>query len=49
MRKLLVLILVVTIFIPSFNTSALSTSAKAAILINADTGEVIYEHNADER
>lgn len=31
----------------SVNTAALGTSAKAAILINADTGEVIYEHNAD--
>ncbi len=32
-----------------FKTSALGTSAKAAILINADTGEVIFEQNADER
>ncbi len=29
------------------NVSAVSTSAKAAILINADTGEVIFEKNAD--
>lgn len=30
-------------------TLAVSTSAKAAILINADTCEVIYEQNADEK
>ncbi len=28
---------------------ALSTSAKASVLIEADTGDVIYAHNADER
>ena len=48
MKKLVSCILFL-ILIMSLNTSALDTSAKAAILINADTGEVIYEHNADER
>lgn len=31
------------------NAGAVSTSAKAAILINADTGEVIYEQNPKEK
>lgn len=31
----------------SLKVSAMDTSAKAAILINGDTGEVIYEQNAD--
>ena len=33
----------------SFGASALETSAKAAAVINADTGEIIYAENADER
>lgn len=32
-----------------FGVSALSTSAKAAVVINGHTGEVIYSHNADTR
>ncbi len=49
MKKLLVIVLIVICHILPFNVSAIGTSAKAAILINADTGEVIYEHNADAR
>lgn len=32
-----------------FRADAAGTSAKAAAVINGDTGEVIYAHNADER
>ncbi len=49
LRRLLTLLLVFVSFGLPFNVSALGGSAKAAILINADTGEVIFEHNADER
>ncbi len=49
LKRIIVLFLIIAVLFSSFNVSALSTSAKAAILINADTGEVIYEHNADDR
>lgn len=48
MKKLICLCLALVVLLP-FNVSAVSTSAKAAILINGDTGEVIFEQNADER
>lgn len=48
MKRLVCVILAVLVCLP-FNVSALETSAKAAILINGDTGEVIFEQNADER
>lgn len=46
--KRIVCFALVCLLIMPFNASALGTAAKAAILINGDTGEVIYEHNADE-
>ncbi len=49
MKKLVCFVLVCVFFAFSFNVSAVSTSAKAAILINADTGEVIYEQNSQEK
>ena len=48
MKRLICLCLALLVILP-FNVSALSSSAKAAILINGDTGEVIFEKNADER
>lgn len=36
-------------FAVPINASALSTSAKAAVVINGHTGEVLYAHNADSR
>ena len=33
----------------SVNAKAVAPSAKAAIVINADTNEIIYEHNADSK
>ncbi len=47
MRKAACLILVFILLCAPMRVSALGTSAKAAILINGDTGEVIYEQNAD--
>lgn len=49
MRKIVCIIVLVVLLGSSFTVFANSTSAKAAILINADTGEVIYEHNSNER
>jgi len=49
LKKVICVILFFCVVSFSLPVSALSTSAKAAILINADTGEVIYEQNADER
>lgn len=49
MKKLFCFILSVIFVLPCVNVGAVSTSAKAAILINGDTGEVIYEQNADEK
>ncbi len=41
--------LIMLCFVFPLKAGAVSTSAKAAILINADTGEVVYEQNAKER
>lgn len=51
MKKLLCWVLIVAVFVfcvPQ-TVSAVSTSAKAAIVINGDTGEVIYAHNETEK
>ena len=45
MKKIITVFLVVVCFIVPFEAKAVSTSAKAAILINGDTGEVIYAQN----
>ena len=47
-RLVSVLIIFVLVLIP-LNVSALSTSAKAAVVINGDNGEIIYSQNADTR
>ncbi len=49
LKKVVCVVLVLCVLGFSLPVHALSTSAKAAILINADTGEVIYEQNKDER
>ena len=48
MRKLSVFLVLIFIILPfgGFSVSALSLSAKAAALINGDTGEMIFEKNA---
>ncbi len=48
MKRIFCIVLVLLFLFVPFGASALGTSAKAAILINGDTGEVIYEQNADQ-
>ncbi len=48
--KTVAVVSVITLaFSLAVNASAVSTSAESSILIEADTGETVYEHNADER
>ncbi len=49
MKRVVCFFVVFCLIIFPVNVGAVSTSARAAILINADTGEVIYEQNAMER
>lgn len=49
MKKIIVFIIAFFFLVFPFRAEAISTSAKAAILINGDTGEVIYSQNATER
>ena len=49
MKRLFCFVLAIVLSVPIIKVGAVSTSAKASILINGDTGEVIYEQNADER
>lgn len=48
MKKTVCIIICLIFLCTPFTVGAVSTSAKGAILINGDTGEVIYEQNADE-
>lgn len=47
MKKIVALVIICIIF--SLPVSAVSTSAKAAAVINGDTGEALYAQNADMR
>ncbi len=49
MKKLVPYILVFILFLLPFKVNAVSTSAKAAVVINGDNGEIIYSSNADTR
>lgn len=49
MKRIFALALAVALMLPIFKVDALSVSAKSAIIINADTGEIIWEHNATEQ
>lgn len=49
MKKILCCILAVFLLIDFMPASAVSSSAAAAVVINGDTGEVIYSQNADTR
>lgn len=49
MKRVVCFCVVLCFLLVPFNVGAVSTSAKSAILINADTGEVIYEQNAREK
>ncbi len=53
MKRILVLLMLSTLFIFPFNVRAeelkLAENAKSAIIIEASTGKIIYEKNADEK
>lgn len=51
MKKLISVLLAAAILFPAFSTSAgaVSTSAVSSCLIEAETGEVLFAENADER
>ena len=48
MKRIVCFICFFVLVLP-FNVSAVSTSASAAVVINADTNEVLYSHNADNK
>ena len=49
MKKIILLIiLVLTLLIP-INVKAISTSASSAILMDMDSGRILYEQNKDEK
>lgn len=47
MKKIIIFSVTLCLLLMPLRVKAIGTSAKAAILINGDTGEVIYEQNAD--
>ena len=51
MKKILILLMINFLFIPfvSAEDLKLAENAKSAILIEASTGEILFEKNADER
>ncbi len=49
MKRLICFLLVLGFCVFPVKTAAVSTSAKSAVLINADTGEIIYKQNAFQR
>lgn len=49
MKRVVCFFIVLCLLAFPLNAGAVSTSARAAILINADTGEVIYEQNPKEK
>ncbi len=49
MKRVLCLIFCLCFVIFPIKAGAVSCSAKGAVLINADTGEIIFEHNAEKR
>lgn len=51
MKRLLVILLVVVMFVPNFAYAEenLATNAKSAVLMEASTGEILFEKNKDDR
>jgi D-alanyl-D-alanine carboxypeptidase (penicillin-binding protein 5/6) len=52
MRKVIIIVISILLFIPCNVKAldvALAPSAKSAILIEASTGEILFENNADEK
>ena len=48
MKSFFLFILIVSLFIPGINAYAYAESAGAACLMNAVTGEVVFEKNSDK-
>ena len=49
MKKILLLLFMFILFIPSTKAITLAPNAKSAILIEASTGEIIYKNNENEK
>lgn len=49
LKKYVVLLLVLVIFVMPIKVSAVSVSAKAAVVLNGDDGEVIFSKNDDQK
>ncbi len=49
MKKVLIFLAVIFVFINQTFVSALGTSAKGAVLLNGDTGEILWEQNSEKR
>ncbi len=49
MKRVICFVLAFGLMFGTVSVKAVSTSAKAAVLINADTGEIIYSQNSDEK
>lgn len=49
MKKILIVLLLFTFFIPKVHADELITNAKNGILIEASTGKILYEKNKDEK
>lgn len=49
MKKILLLLFMFMLFLPSARAVTLAPNAKSAILIEASTGEVIYKNNENEK
>ncbi len=49
MKKLVCIIGCIAVLLNSFTVSAYNTSAKAAVVIDGYTGEILYSQNCDER
>ena len=49
MKKIIFLIISAFLFLSDFKAETLASNAKSAILIEASTGEILYEHNSHEK
>ncbi len=49
MKKYIVSVVILALLLIGINVSAVSVSAKAAVLLNGDNSEVIYSKNADQK
>ena len=49
MRRYITFIIIFAVFLLPFKANAVSVSAKAAVVLNGDNSEVIYEKNANEK